>query len=141
MKTKIILIVVLLVAVGVAWFFLQQKAIKNIEKTLPKGFNIGLVNDCRKIPAFIQQLHMRQPAIDSKQQGHAGGLLIRDMASNQTWKHTSWEKSGYLAAFDRDNQGNIFVAPLPYVSLIKNPPEKQNQIYKIDANTAQMSLY
>ena len=141
MKTKIILIVVLLVAVGVTWFWLQQNQTKNIEKTLPKGFNIGLVNTCRKIPPFIKQLHMRQPAIDSKQQGHAGGLLIRDIANNQTWQHPSWKKSGHLAAFERDNHGNIFVAPLPYVSLSQNPPEKQNQIYKIDANTAEMSLY
>ena len=143
MKTKIIILIVLISSIAFAyyWFSLKQEKPKNESNHLPKQFNIGLVNSCRKVPAFIRQLNMQQPAIDSKGQGHAGGLLIRDIATRQTWQHPSWKQSGYLAAFDRDSLGNLYVAPLPYVSLQQNPPADQNQIYKIDAKTAQMSLF
>ncbi len=46
-----------------------------------------------------------------------------------------------MGAFERDQEGNIYVSPMPYVSLLDNPPETQNQIYKIDAKTGEMSLF
>ncbi len=139
---KILLIVIVMTLSAMAYFFWQQQNNKIIKTThLPPKFKIGLVSGCRKIPQFINRLNMRQPAIDSKQQDHNGGLLIRDMSNNSTWQDESWTKSGYLAAFERDNKGNMYVAPLPYVSLTLNPPQKQNQIYKIDTQTAKMDLY
>ena len=70
------------------------------------------------------------------------GLQIRDVSQkNKTWQDPSWAMSGYMGAFERDREGNIYVSPMPYVSLLKNPPEKQNNLYKIDANTGKMSLY
>ncbi|MCF6288345.1 MAG: hypothetical protein L3J53_03800 [Proteobacteria bacterium] len=140
---KIVTLLLLVCALILAYFYLSTQQNKRVKHaTLPNNFNIGLVNKCRKVPTFIHKLKMRQPAIDSKQQGHSGGLLIRDMANQKhVWQHESWSQSGHIGAFDRDFVGNIFVTPMPYVSLKKNPPETQNQIYKIDAKTGQMSLF
>ena len=136
--------ILVLLALSVGSFFVWQQENKATNKTvhsLPPQFKLGVVSNCRQIPQFIKQLNMRQPAIDSKQQDHNGGLLIRDMSNNTTWQDKSWTKSGYLAAFERDNKGNMYVAPLPYVSLTLNPPEKQNQLYKIDTKSAKMDLF
>ena len=140
---KITLIIILLAALSlIGYFYSAQSQTKTGSNKLPSQFKLGLVGTCRKVPDFIAQLNMQQPAIDSKQQGHEGGLLIRDLRNqSHTWKHPSWSQSGFLAAFDRDKNGNTYVAPLPYVSLKKNPPEKQNQIYIIENKTAQMKLY
>lgn len=140
---KKIIPLVLLVTIAIAVFFVWQSKQKKEQPPLklPAQFSLGTVNNCRKIPQFISNLNMRQPAIDSKQQDHNGGLLIRDMSNNKIWQDGSWTKSGYLAAFERDNKGNMYVAPLPYVSLTLNPPEKQNQIYKIDTQSAKMDLF
>ncbi len=138
---KIIPILVLLAASIAAYFVFNTKQRSQKTKILPSAFKLGVVSGCRKVPQFIKRLNMRQPAIDSKQQDHNGGLLIRDMSNNSTWQDKSWTQSGYLAAFERDNKGNMYVAPLPYVSLILNPPEKQNQIYKIDTQSAKMNLF
>ena len=135
---------ILLIALCIGFYFVWQQQHNITNKTthnLPPQFKLGIVNNCRQIPQFIKQLNMRQPAIDSKQQDHNGGLLIRDMSNNSTWQDKSWTKSGYLAAFERDNKGNMYVAPLPYVSLTLNPPEKQNQLYKIDTKSAKMDLF
>jgi len=145
MKPKILILTSLTLLLAFAtWFYYgkiptEQKPKK---RQLPASFKLGNVNQCRKIPEFVADLSMQQPAIDSKQQGHSGGLLIRDIGqSGRVWQHPSWTQSGYIGGFDRDHLGNIYVLPLPYVSLSKNPPAKQNRIYKIDGKTAQMSLF
>ncbi|MBL4772777.1 MAG: hypothetical protein JKX98_04015 [Alcanivoracaceae bacterium] len=142
-NTQYILILTFaLIILTIVYYFLKKDLSEKLtEDILPTNFKFGIVNNCRGIPAFIKPLKMRQPAIDSKQQGHSGGLLIRDITNiNHIWQHQSWLQSGYIGAFDRDNKGNIYIAPLPYLSLKKNPPEQQNQIYLIDNNSAQMSL-
>jgi hypothetical protein len=132
----------LIVSLFVGGYLLTIKN-KNItnDTHLATSFRLGVVNTCRKTPGFIHTLSMKQPAIDSKQQDHQGGLVIRDMSNNRAWQDETWTKAGYLAGFDRDNKGNMYVAPLPYVSLSQNPPDLQNQIYKIDSSTAKMQLY
>jgi hypothetical protein len=85
---------------------------------------------------------MKMPALDSRQDDGSMGLKIRDYAlKDKVWQHPSWKISGYIGAFDRDSKGNVYLSPLPYVSLQKNPPEKQNQIYQVDANTGEMQLF
>lgn len=137
------ILLLLLGFAGLTYFYFVIYSNKSkAPQTLPANFKLGVINNCRKVPSFVHALNMQQPAIDSKQQGHEGGLLIRDIRNkNHTWKHKSWLQSGFIGAFDRDNKGNIYVTPLPYVSLLKNPPEKQNQIYLINNKSAQMSLY
>ncbi len=85
---------------------------------------------------------MRTPSLDSRQQDGAMGLQIRDFSQkDKTWQHKSWSMTGFIGTFERDKQGNVYVFPMPYVSLTKNPPKKQNQIYRIDSKTAEMSLF
>lgn len=141
-KIKIFILLVLISSLSFSYYFLTSKQNKKSSDTLPNKFKIGIVNNCRKIPSFITKLNMRQPAIDSKQQGHGGGLLIRDISQpKNTWQGKSWKQSGYIGAFERDSIGNIFLTPVPYVSLKKNPPKEQNQIYIINAQTSEMSLF
>lgn len=142
-KIQLSFFIISLTIVGIAYYFIKNNTKQaSLQQHLPTKFKLGTTNNCRKVPQFIKSLGMRQPAIDSKQQGHSGGLLIRDIANNtRTWQDKSWLQSGYIGAFDRDSQGNIYVAPLPYVSLQKNPPEKQNQVYLIHNTTAKMSSF
>jgi len=126
------------------YYFYSINAQKNQQATSikPSSLKLSLTNECRAVPKFIAPLKMRTPSIDSKQADGSMGLQIRDMSQkNKVWKHKSWNKTGYIGAFDRDRQGNIFVAPMPYVSLSKNPPKLQNQIYVIDSKTAEMTLF
>ncbi|MBL4661796.1 MAG: hypothetical protein JKY19_15665 [Alcanivoracaceae bacterium] len=137
----IFILTMLLLVTGFAYYFVTKDSSQTTDNSLQAHFKLGIVNNCRQIPTFIKALKMRQPAIDSKQQGHSGGLLIRDIANiNHIWQHQSWSQSGYIGAFDRDKKGHIYVAPSPYLSLQVNPPHLQNQLYLIDNDTAQMSL-
>ena len=126
------------------YFYTQNSESKEQQKTnvIANTFKHGLTGDCRAIPKFLAPLKMRSPSLDSRQQDGSMGLQIRDVSGkNKAWQHNSWKKSGYIGAFDRDRTGNIYISPMPYVSLQKNPPNQQNQIYIIDAKTAEMTLF
>jgi hypothetical protein len=141
---KILLPLIVIAAIATAAYFYSIKADKKkeISSVSTVNYKFGVTNACRSIPSFIRSLKMKAPSLDSRQQDESIGLLIRDNAQkNKTWQHKSWLDSGYIGGFDRDQKGNIYVAPMPYVSLLKNPPEKQNRIYQIDAGTAEMSLF
>ncbi len=105
------------------------------------NFPTGVVDTCRAYPAFMAKTGLgRQTAIDSRQRGFTG-LRLQDMQTGKTWQHESWDDAGHVGAFERDRQGNIYIAPAPEVSLLENPPELQNRIYKIDSKTAEMQLF
>ena len=105
------------------------------------NFPTGVVDACRGQPQFISKTGLgRQTAIDSRQQGFTG-LRLQDMQTGKTWQHPTWDDAGHIGAFERDRQGNIYIAPTPEISLTENPPELQNRIYRIDSKTAEMRLF
>lgn len=106
------------------------------------NFTPGVANACRAMPAFIRNtgLDGRAVAIDTQQRGYTGIRLVQ-IQGGKTWQHPSWDDAGHVGAFDRDSDGNIYVAPTPDVSLTENPPELQNRIYRIDAQTGEMVLW
>ncbi len=141
---KILSLLIVIAGIAIAAYFYASKADKKkeISNVSTLNYKFGVTNACRAVPKFIHSLKMKAPSLDSRQKDESMGLLIRDNANqHKIWQHKTWTESGYIGAFDRDNKGNIYVAPMPYVSLLKNPPEKQNQIYQIDAKTAKMSLF
>jgi len=106
--------------------------------------NIGGVRSCVHRPAFVSELNMgEQIYIGTNLKGYTGlTLSARDQNGElKVFQHPTWDDAHHLAAYVLDAEGNIFVAPAPFVSLDENPPEEQNNIYKIDTNTAVMSLY
>ena len=142
LKIALFTLVAVLLASATYFFVINRDNERKISQVSTVNHKFGLTGNCRKVPSFIRSLKMQAPSLDSRQQDGSMGLQIRDYAKkDQTWQHSSWAKSGYIGSFDRDTKGNIYVSPLPYVSLLKNPPEKQNHIYIIDAKTADMSLF
>jgi len=110
--------------------------------TLPP--NIGPVNDCIHRPAFVSQLNLGdQLYIGTNLKGYMGLTISARQPDGRVavYQHPTWDDAGNLAAYVLDADGNIYVAPAPFVSLDLNPPEEQNNIYKIDTNTGVMSLF
>lgn len=141
---KLILITLVVVMLVFTFYFYTQNKNRKQQIISASRVNVkfGLTGSCRAVPKFISPLKMKAPSLDSRQKDGVMGLQIRDFAQKEkTWQHPSWVMTGYIGTFDRDRQGNVYVFPLPYVSLKKNPPEKQNQVYIIDAETAKISLF
>ena len=112
------------------------------EPTLPP--HIGPVSGCVHRPAFVSQLGMgNQIYIGTSLKGYKGLTLSARQPDGKTlvYQHPTWDDAGNLAAYILDGDGNIYVAPAPFVSLDENPPEEQNNIYKVDTNTGEMALF
>ena len=73
------------------------------------------------------------------------GLAIGDPAGNNgqgsLYQHPTWDDAGYLGPWTYDRLGNVYAGPVPLVSLVENPPEKQNKVYKVDTDSQVMAEF
>ncbi len=105
-------------------------------------FLAGSVYGCRRIPAFVHQNGLRQPvAVDTKQSKILGPVFRELRPNGKVFRDASWEEVGHTGTVILDKRGDMFIFPVPAVSLDHNPPHKQNRVYRIDGKTAEMSLF
>lgn len=77
------------------------------------------------------------------------GLLLQqsDQPGNpraqitKSYQHPSWKNGGWLGPVLVDQQGNIFTAPAPFISVLNNPSGNQNTVYQVNANSAVMDIF
>jgi hypothetical protein len=114
-----------------------------VEPTAPPARTLSGADLCRRGPRFTAAMGFSQQAsIGTAIQG-VKGLAIVDPAGDNgqgsLYQHPTWDDAGYLGAWTYDRRGNVYVAPAPLVSLIENPPEQQNKIYKVDSDSQVMA--
>jgi hypothetical protein len=105
---------------------------------------MGGVTGCRQQPQFSQKLGFSRSAVLSTAERTMKGLILFEQAEGsqpKIYQHPSWTMAGYLGPNTLDTDGNIYLAPSPRVNLIDNPPEQQNKIYKVDADTGVMAEF
>ena len=97
---------------------------------------------CVGFPRFATaQGFSQQAGIDTGDTRRPGMTLVEQTNPPHTYQHPSWTQAGYLGPTTLDDQGNILVAPVPQTSLELNPLGQQNRVYRVDTNTAEMSLF
>jgi hypothetical protein len=104
----------------------------------------GTVDYCRALPKFRDTLGFgQQAAMSTLERGVMGAVMVEPAANSQVraYQHPTWKSAGYLGHVVFDRKGDVYTFPAPYVSLIDNPPEKQNMIYRIDGVTAVMTPF
>ncbi len=106
-------------------------------------------NLCKAPPAFMRSLSANEgfgpgSALSTSERDLLGLAVVEfDPQSGQrlrSWQHPSWRSAGNLSAFALDQRGDVYVIPAPRVNLLENPPAKQSRLYRIDGNTAEMTL-
>lgn len=106
---------------------------------------IGPVDGCRAGPRFQSALGLGPRAALVTALTDVKGLAVLDPDGNEgrgrVYQHATWDDAGFLGPFITDRHGHIYTAPVPLVSLVDNPPEQQNRIYRVDSDTQQMALY
>lgn len=102
---------------------------------------VGMVTSCQKTPAFVAQLGFSNPALSTSERGRAGLWVIEAQADGRRYQHPSWAAAGFLAPIERDGEGNVYVAPAPTINTLLNPPAEQNTVWRVDAQTQQMTPF
>ena len=111
-------------------------------QALAEKYNIGGAYECPQLPPFIKSVGLKEPAVIDTTISRLPGLVIRELSGQKRlYQARSWRGTGYVGNTVRDIIGNIYVIPVPSVSLDINPLEKRNIVYKVDAQTAQMTAF
>jgi hypothetical protein len=134
------LLLVLLLAFG-AVYFKQERQTEVQESTL----NIGTFtkqNRCARHPSFLQKLKIPQPiAIDLSQQNHKGLAFLYGQGLKEALHLKSWEKFDHFSTYALDPKGNTYLSPMPFISIKKNTFAFQKNIYKLDTNSGNLSVW
>jgi hypothetical protein len=106
----------------------------------PKGgAKTGIVTGCQKSPPFLAGLNFgNRAALSTAEKARAGLWIIE---GERRYQHPSWKNAGFLAPIERDKDGNIFVAPAPFINVLENPPEQQNAVWRVDGKTQEMTKF
>ena len=108
---------------------------------------IGGTYSCRAFPKFALARGFQTTALLSTSERTIKGLLLYDPAQrnaedrSRAFRDESWDDAGYLGPLVLDEAGNIYVAPVPRVSLVDNPPAQQNTIFRVDTTTGVMAPF
>ncbi len=138
MGRKYVLIIAGLIALTAVFFIRNKKS----TKTPVSVFKIGAADKCRHNPAFIPKVGLKEPVmIDFRQKEVSGFQLIEAKKDGKVVRMPSWDDAGHLGPYTVDEHGNIFTAPVPYVSIFENPPAEQNKIYKVNTNDGKMKEF
>jgi hypothetical protein len=112
----------------------------------PTPYTIGNVLYCTgSPPPFVQALGFGElMALDTRGR-IVKGLALHELDANgeitRSYEHPSWSSAGYLGPYESDGMGNIYLAPMPFISLLDNPPDKANIIYRVGREDGVMSPF
>ena len=94
---------------------MAQNSAQPLAKTTAK-YKIGGAYWCRRLPAFVSKLDLKQPVAIDTAQSRFPGVVVREVKAQQRlYRHPSWQMSGHTASTVMDSQGNIYVIPVPSV--------------------------
>lgn len=141
-KKKIhpMMIILLVAALALIGWVVVNKSDRKSRKT--NTHKVGAANGCKKSPAFVAKYGLQQPVLIDLRQKEATGLKILEARQNgKSIALPEWSSAGHLGPYALDKKGNIYLAPVPHVSLTENKPEEQNRVYIVDSQTGKFSLF
>lgn len=136
----IIIAIIGAIAVNIIGNNSKSKHVKQHSKNID---NIS-ISKCLKTPYFPKRYGLKEPyAIDLRQGSNEnmGLKIIEPKKNGKTIRLPSWNKFGFLGLYTLDAEGNIYTAPLPYVSIDINPPKEQNKILIVDSQKGEMKEF
>jgi len=105
-------------------------------------YSYGATDRCAIIPPFIAELSLQPPIVIDTQQSKYPGVVLKEVGGRRAiYRHASWRVTGHVGSTVRDQKGNIYVVPVPAISLDINPLSRRNRVYKIDGKTGLMQLF
>lgn len=113
------------------------------------------IKPCQKEPAFIQQYGIDPlwSALSTSEKHRMGLVLVELIKTGseskpsantfrgRIFQDSSWKKGGWLSGISLDATGNVYTIPAPLVSVLDNPPQNQNSIFRVDAQTGIMEKW
>ncbi len=104
----------------------------------------GADGGCARPPTFALNRGIRMPLVSTSDRVRSGMVIFPmqpDGSRGPPLQLPSWTRAGRLGPFVGDAEGNLYVAPVPNVNTLENPPEQQNWIYKVRTSDGELELF
>jgi len=141
-KRYIPILLSLILVIGIAWFVKELKASSRVVKQNESLGVFGRQQSCAKHPNFLQKLRIPQPiAIDLSQKAYRGLAFRYGRGLTKVLHLKTWEKFDHFSTYSLTPSGDIFLAPMPYISIKEHTFEFQKNIYRVDSNSGNLSIW
>jgi len=142
MKKLLPILLAVFIVLSVAFFVIIKKNEKEeIVEINPIG-TFEKQKSCSRLPYFLKSLKVQQPVLIDLSQKQFKGIALRSGKTlNKIMHPKQWEQYGFLGTYTLDKQGNIYLAPMPYISIEPTTFNLQKNIYKVDSNTGKLSIF
>ena len=147
MRKYLPILMTLIVVVVAAYFVVSQKKEPlSIEKVSEKKRqSLGTFSKQKKCavpPQFLTQMKIPQPVIiDLSQKRFKGIALHYGQNFSKTLHPKLWEQYEHFSTYTVDTQGNIYLVPTPFISILPTTFNLQKNIYKLDSKTGKISIF
>ena len=102
----------------------------------------GVHKMCARPPQFLKGLKIPQPVmIDLSQMRYKGIALHYGKQFTQTLHPKQWEQYEHFSTYTLDNKGNLYLVPMPFISIHPTTFNLQKNIYKLDTKTGKLSIF
>ncbi len=129
-----------------AYVVIQTKNRQEVsESQVERQENIGTFRkqkSCAKLPEFLKKRKIAQPVLIDLSQKHFKGIALRyGKKLNQVLHPKFWERYGYFGTYTLDEEGNIYLAPMPFISIEPVTFNLQKNLYRLDGKTGELSIF
>jgi hypothetical protein len=104
--------------------------------------------ECKQMPVFIRKtgFDLSRSGFSTAERKQKGLVFVEfaadgDAKKNRFYQPESWKKAGSMGPIIIDEEGIVFAAPVPTVNILDNPIALQNTLYKVDAQSGEMSAF
>jgi hypothetical protein len=142
---KYLSIIIALLILLSTFYYVRSLKEENTFADVHKEENIGSFSkqrSCARHPNFLQKLKIPQPiAIDLSQKQHKGLAFLYGQGLSKVLHLKTWEKFDYFSTYALDPNGNMFLTPMPFISIKEKTFSFQKNIYKLDTNSGKLSVW
>ena len=143
MKKYFPVIIALIVVVMAGYVVMSKKHSKSTSQETT--VNIGTFTkkpSCSRPPQFLKKMHIPQPVIiDLSQESYKGIALLYGKEFKNVLHPKQWEQYGHFSTYALDEVGNVYLVPMPFISIEPTTFNLQKNIYKLDTKTGKISIF
>ena len=141
---KLPIIISFLLVFFAGYFVYQKKTITRLNVDIIQN-NIGNFTrqkSCVKPPQFLAGMGIGQPVIiDLSQKRFKGIAFLHGKNMQQILHPKIWEQYEHFSTYTLDEYGNIYLAPMPFISIKPTTFNLQTKLYKLDSNTGKIEIW
>jgi len=139
---KYISIIISIFIISVAGYMVMHKKQQKRKERI-KIDSIGMIHKSDQCGQegefFIEKGIMHPVTIDLSQKRYKGIVLYHGL--DQIYHPKSWERFEYFSTYTVDNKGNLYLIPMPFISIRPVTFDLLKNLYRIDTNTGKLSIF